>query len=150
MARPLRLEFPGALYHITARGNAQQPIYLDDADRQRFLRLVAQEIRQQHWRGYVYCLMDNYYYLVVQTPQPTLSRRLRRLHGTYTQWFNRRHRRVGNVFQGRFKSLLIEKENSLEELCRYGADMGGQFLLALLLANQEGEGANSRTDHGFR
>ena len=119
MARPLRLEFPGALYHLTARGNAQQPIYLDDADRQRFLRLVAQEIHQQHWRCYAYCLMDNHYHLVVETPEPTLSRGLRRLHGTYTQYFNRRHRRVGHLLQGRFKSLLVEKENYLQELCRY-------------------------------
>ena len=119
MARPLRLEFPGALYHLTARGNAQQSIYLDDADRQRFLRLLAQEVRQQHWRCYAYCLMGNHYHLVVETPEPTLSRGLRRLHGTYTQYFNRRHRRVGHVLQGRFKSLLVEKENYLQELCRY-------------------------------
>lgn len=119
MARPLRLEFPGALYHITARGNAQQSIYLDNADRQRFLQLLAQEVRQQHWRCYVYCLMDNHYHLVVETPEPNLSCGLRRLHGTYTQYFNRRHRRVGHLLQGRFKSLLVEKENYLQELCRY-------------------------------
>jgi len=119
MARPLRLEFPGALYHLTARGNAQHPIFLDATDRQQFLRLLAREIQQQHWRCFVYCLMDNHYHLVLETPEPNLSRGLRRLHGTYTQWFNRRHHRVGHVLQGRYKSLLVEKERYLLELCRY-------------------------------
>jgi putative transposase len=119
MARPLRLEFPGALYHVTARGNAQQPIFLDETDRQRFLHLLGQEILQQRWRCYVYCLMDNHYHLVIETPEPNLSRGLKRLHGTYTQWFNRRHHRVGHLLQGRFKSLLVEKERYLQELCRY-------------------------------
>jgi REP element-mobilizing transposase RayT len=119
MARPLRLEFPGALYHITARGNAQQAIFVDDTDRQQFLQLLGREIRQQQWRCYVYCLMGNHYHLVIETPEPNLSRGLKRLHGTYTQWFNRRHHRVGHVLQGRFKSLLVEKDSYLQELCRY-------------------------------
>jgi REP element-mobilizing transposase RayT len=119
MARPLRLEFPGALYHITARGNAQQPIFLDDSDRQQFIRLLSREVQQQRWRCYVYCLMGNHYHLVIETPEPNLSRGLRRLHGTYTQWFNRCHQRVGHLLQGRFKSLLVEKEPYLQELCRY-------------------------------
>lgn len=119
MARPLRLEFPGALYHITARGNAQQSIFLDDTDRQKFLRLLGREIQQQHWRCYGYCLMGNHYHLVIETPEGNLSHGLKRLHGTYTQWFNRRHQRVGHVLQGRFKSLLVDKESYLQELCRY-------------------------------
>ena len=119
MARPLRLEFPGALYHLTARGNARQSIFLDDTDRQQFLRLLGREIQQQQWRCYVYCLMGNHYHLVIETPEANLSRGLRRLHGTYTQWFNRRHRQVGHLLQGRFKSLLVEKESYLLELCRY-------------------------------
>jgi len=119
MARPLRLEFPGALYHITARGNAQQAIFVDDTDRQHFLQLLGREILQQHWRCYVYCLMGNHYHMVIETPEPNLSRGLKRLHGTYTQWFNRRHHRVGHVLQGRFKSLLVEKDSYLQELCRY-------------------------------
>lgn len=119
MARPLRLEFSGALYHLTARGNAQQSIFLDDTDRQHFLWLLGREIQQQRWRCYVYCLMGNHYHLVLETPEPNLSRGLKRLHGTYTQWFNRRHHRVGHLLQGRFKSLLVEKESYLQELCRY-------------------------------
>ena len=119
MSRPLRLEFAGAFYHITARGNAQQPIFLDDTDRLQFVRLLGREIQQQQWHCYIYCLMSNHYHLVLETPEPNLSRGLRRLHGTYTQWFNRRHRRVGHLLQGRFKSLLVEKEGYLLELCRY-------------------------------
>ena len=119
MARPLRLEFSGALYHLTARGNAQQPIFLDETDRRQFLRLFGAEVEQQRWRCYVYCLMGNHYHAVIETPEANLSRGLRRLHGTYTQWFNRRHRRVGHLLQGRFKSLLVEKESYLLELCRY-------------------------------
>lgn len=118
MARPLRLEFPGALY-ITARGNARQPIFLDNGDRQQFIRLLGREVQQQHWRCYGYCLMGNHYHLVIETPEPNLSRSLRRLHGMYAQWFNRCHQRVGHLLQGRFKSLLVEKECYLQELCCY-------------------------------
>lgn len=116
MARSLRLEFPGALYHIiTARGNAQQLIFLEDCDRQQFLRLLGREVPQQRWHCYVYCLMGN---LAIETPEPDLRRGLRRLHGTYTQWFNRCHQRVGHLLQGRFKSLLVGKECYLQEFCR--------------------------------
>ena len=120
MARPLHLEFHGALYHIiTACGNAQQPIFLEDGDRHQFIRVLGREVQQQHWRCYVYCLMGNHYHLVIETPEPNLSRGFRLLHGTYTQWFNRGHQRVGHLLQGRFKSLLVGKECSLQELCRY-------------------------------
>ena len=118
MARPLRLEFPGALYRITACGNAQQPIFLEDGDRHQFIRVLGREGQQQHWRCSVYCLMGNHYHLVIETPEPNLRRGLRRLHGTYTQWFNRGHQRLGHLLQGRFKRLLVEKECSLQELCR--------------------------------
>lgn len=119
MARQLRLEYPGALYHLTARGNAQQPIFLDETDRHYFLTCLGQEILQQQWRCYAYCLMDNHYHLLIETPEPNLSRGMRRLNGRYTQRFNRRHHRVGHVLQGRFKSLLVERETYLLELCRY-------------------------------
>ena len=119
MARQLRLDYPGALHHVTARGNAQQPIFLDDADRYRFLTLLGEEILQQHWRCYAFCLMGNHYHLLLETPEPNLSRGMRRLNGRYTQYFNRRHHRVGHVLQGRFKSILVERESYLLELCRY-------------------------------
>jgi REP element-mobilizing transposase RayT len=119
MARQLRLEFAGALYHVTARGNARQAIYADDQDRGRFLDLLAREIAQQRWRCYAYCLMDNHYHVLLETPEPTLSQGMRRLNGVYTQSVNRRHGRVGHVLQGRFKSILVDKESYLLELCRY-------------------------------
>ncbi|MGH7251326.1 MAG: REP-associated tyrosine transposase [Nitrospiraceae bacterium] len=119
MARQLRLEFEGALYHLTARGNARQPIFQDDTDRQQFLELLGRETLQQRWRCSAYCLMDNHYHLLVETPEANLSRGMRRLNASYTQRFNRRHGRVGHVLQGRFKSLLVEKESYLLELCRY-------------------------------
>ncbi|MCZ6799219.1 MAG: transposase [Nitrospirae bacterium] len=119
MARQLRLEYPGALYHVTARGNGQKRIYLDDTDRRRFLDLLGQEVSQQQWRCYAYCLMGNHYHLLVETPEGRLSEGMRRLNGTYTQAFNRRHGRAGHVLQGRFKSILVEKDSYLLELCRY-------------------------------
>lgn len=119
MARQLRLEFAGALYHVTARGNARQAIYADDQDRAHFLDLLAREIVQQRWRCYAYCLMDNHYHVLLETPEPTLSQGMRRLNGRYTQSFNRRHARVGHVLQGRFKSILVDKESYFLELSRY-------------------------------
>jgi len=119
MARPLRLEFPGALYHVTSRGNARRKIYLDRADRRAFLDLLGKEIYQQGWLCYAYCLMDDHYHLLLETPEPNLVAGMRRLNGVYTQAFNRRHRRVGHLFQGRYKAILVDKENYLLELCRY-------------------------------
>jgi len=119
MARPLRVEFPGALYHLTARGNARQAIFEDDADRRRFLRLLGREVEQQGWRCYAYCLMDNHYHLLIETPEPNLVTGMRRLNGAYTQGFNRRHKRVGHLFQGRYKSIVVERDAYLKELCRY-------------------------------
>ena len=84
MARPLRLEYEGALYHVTARGNAQQPIYLDDIDRKRFLQLLGDEIDQQRWRCYAYCLMDNHYHLLLETPEGQFRRGL--FNQTSTPW----------------------------------------------------------------
>lgn len=119
MARQLRLEFEGALYHVTARGNEQREIFLDDTDRVSFVSLLGKEIQQQGWLCYAYCLMGNHYHLLLETPEPNLSRGMRRLNGVYTQKFNWRHQRRGHLFQGRYKSILVEKENYLLELCRY-------------------------------
>ena len=119
MARPLRLEFAGALYHITARGNAKQEIFLDDDDRTKFLSLLGQEVLQLRWKCYSYCLMDNHYHLVIETPEGNLVSGAKRLNGVYSQWFNRRHGRVGHLFQGRYKSIIVDKEEYLLELCRY-------------------------------
>ena len=119
MARPLRLEFAGALYHLTARGNARADIFADDADRRLFLELLGKEIVQQGWRCYAYCLMDNHYHLLIETPEPNLVAGMRRFNGVYTQAFNRRHGRVGHVFQGRYKSILVDKDSYGLELSRY-------------------------------
>jgi len=119
MARPLRIEYPGAVYHVTTRGNAQQKIYNNDADRHLFLDVFASTAKRYNWVCHAYCLMDNHYHLLLETPDPNLSLGMRQLNGVYTQRFNRQHSRVGHVFQGRFKSILVEKESHLLELCRY-------------------------------
>jgi putative transposase len=119
MARPLRLEFAGALYHLTARGNARGEIFLDDADRLLFLERLGKEIEQQGWRCYAYCLMGNHYHLLMETPEANLVAGMRRLNGVYTQAFNRRHARVGHVFQGRYKAIVVDKHSYGLELCRY-------------------------------
>lgn len=119
MTRPLRLEFPGAVYHITARGDRREAIFLDDDDRLMFIDLLAKEITQQGWLLYAFCLMDNHYHLLLETPEPNLVRGMRRLNGVYTQAFNRRHGLVGHLLQGRYKSILVDKDAYLKELCRY-------------------------------
>ena len=119
MARPLRIEFPGALYHVTSRGNARQRVFRDDEDRETFLATLAWVVERFGWCCHAYCLMGNHVHLLIETPQPNLSRGMRQLNGVYTQRFNRRHRKVGHLFQGRFKAILVEKEGYLLELARY-------------------------------
>jgi len=119
MARPLRLQFPGAVYHLTSRGNARQKIFFNDADRQLFLKTLAHVVSRYRWICHAYCLMANHYHLLVETPKANLSIGMRQLNGTFTQSFNRRHKRVGHLFQARFKAILVEKESYLLELCRY-------------------------------
>ncbi len=119
MSRPLRIEYPNAIYHITSRGNAQANIFLDDTDRELFLQTLESVIKRFGWLCHAYCLMDNHYHLVIETPQPNLCGGMRQLNGVYTQRFNRVHQRVGHVFQGRYKSILVERDAYLLELCRY-------------------------------
>jgi putative transposase len=119
MSRPLRIEFPGAVYHVTGRGNARQRIYRNDEDREQFLFILSHVVSRYGWLCHAYCLMDNHYHLLIETPKPNLSLGMRQLNGLYTQSHNRRHRRVGHLFQGRFKAILVEKEAHLLELCRY-------------------------------
>jgi putative transposase len=119
MARPLRIEYPHAVYHVTSRGDARRSIFRDDEDKERFLAILGIVTKRYHWLCHAYCLMDNHYHLLIETPEANLSRGMRQLNGVYTQSYNRRHRRPGHVFQGRFKAILVEKESYLLELCRY-------------------------------
>lgn len=119
MARPLRLEFAGGLYHVTSRGNARNEIYLDDEDRSSWLDLFNSVCGRCNWICHAYCLMSNHYHMVVETVEGNLAKGMRQLNGVYTQTFNRRHRRVGHVFQGRYKAILVEKDSYLLELSRY-------------------------------
>lgn len=119
MARQLRIEFPGAVYHVTSRGNARLAIYEDDGDREDFLQVLRSAVDRHHWRCHAYCLMENHYHLLIETPEGNLSRGMRHLNGVYTQHYNRCHGRVGHLFQGRFKAILVERDNYLLELCRY-------------------------------
>lgn len=119
MARPYRIEYPGAVYHITARGNARQDIFLDEVDRTSFLEGYAHVSQRFNWHCHAYCLMSNHYHFVLETPDANLSQGMRQLNGVYTQKFNRRHGRTGHVLQGRFSAILVEREPYLLELCRY-------------------------------
>ncbi|HEX4989766.1 MAG TPA: transposase [Candidatus Binatia bacterium] len=119
MARPLRLEFANAVYHLTSRGNARQGIFFNDGDRELFLQTLAHVVSRYSWICHAYCLMANHYHLLIETPKANLSIGMRQLNGVFTQSFNRRHKRVGHLFQGRFKAVLVEKESYLLELCRY-------------------------------
>jgi REP element-mobilizing transposase RayT len=119
MARPLRIEFAGAVYHVTSRGNAKQAIFIDDEDRGRFVDVLSIVAERFNWLCHAYCLMKNHYHLLIETPNANLSKGMRELNGVYTQGFNRRYRRVGHLFQGRYNAIIVEKDNHLLSLCRY-------------------------------
>jgi len=119
MARPLRIEYAGAVYHLAARGNARKRIYKDDHDRQVFLTTLSSVVKKYHWICHAYCLMDNHYHLLIETPDVNLARGMRQLNGVYTQRFNVRHKRPGHIFQGRYKAILVDKDAYLLGLCRY-------------------------------
>jgi REP-associated tyrosine transposase len=119
MTRPLRIEFAGALYHVTSRGDRCDDIYEDDTDRKQFIEVLAEVCDRFNWVVHAYCLMSNHYHLLIETPDGNLSKGMRQLNGVYTQRFNRCHKRVGHVFQGRYKSIIVQKESYLVELARY-------------------------------
>lgn len=119
MARPLRLEYPGAIYHITSRGNNHKDIYLKPSDRNIFLSIFGKVCRHYNWCCYAYCLMSNHYHLVLETAEANLSRGMQQLNSVYSQRFNRRHKRIGHVFQGRYKSIHVDKDSYLLEVIRY-------------------------------
>lgn len=119
MSRPLRIEFPGAVYHVTSRGNRRESIFEDDADRVELLAALAQAMQRFDAQVLAYCLMGNHYHFVLHTRRANLSLLMRHVNGAYAQAFNRRHGKVGHVFQGRFKAILVDREAYLLELCRY-------------------------------
>lgn len=119
MARPIRLEFAGASYHVTTRGEGGAAVFRDDEDRAQFLQVLHEVVARFGWVCHAYCLMNNHYHLLIETPDGNLARGMRQLNGVYTQRFNRRHDCGGNLFQGRYKAILVERNGYLLELCRY-------------------------------
>jgi REP element-mobilizing transposase RayT len=119
MARPLRIQYPGAVYHITSRGNEKREIFRDDKDRLTFLDILEQSLQTYNVRLYCYALMPNHFHLLVETPLGNLSEFMRQFNITYTSHYNRRHNRVGHLYQGRYKSILVDRESYLKTLIRY-------------------------------
>lgn len=119
MARPLRIEYAGALYHVASRGDRQEAIFEDDQDRRAFLSILGDVIPRLRWRCHAYCLMGNHYHLMIETAKANLAQGMRQLNGVFTQWSNRRHQRSGHLFQGRYKAILVDWDGYFLELARY-------------------------------
>ncbi len=119
MARSLRIQYTGAYYHITCRGNERRGIFKNDSDRVAFLNCLERSLAQYTVILHVYTLMDNHFHLVIETPRGNLSEFMRHFNISYTGYFNRRHRRSGHLYQGRFKAIVVEAESYLLELSRY-------------------------------
>ena len=119
MTRPLRVLYPGAVYHVVARGNERQRIFRDVTDYRGFLKLLELVVDRYCWLCHGYCLMGNHYHLLVETPRANLPIGMRHLNGCHTRSFNRRWGRVGHLFQGRYKAEVVEKQSYLLELIRY-------------------------------
>jgi putative transposase len=119
MSRPLRIQFPGAVYHVINRGAARQSTFVNDEDSQAFLDTLAEAYRLWQIEIFAYCLMRNHYHLCLRTPKGNLSRVMRHVDGIYTQRFNRRHHRDGSLFRGRYRAILIDADEYLSALVRY-------------------------------
>jgi len=121
MARKLRIQYPGAIYHVMNRGDRRDPIFKDDQDYTAFLATLGEACAKAHWQVHAYCLMPNHFHLVLETPQPTLVAGMKWLLGTYTGRFNRRHRQFGHLFSGRYKALLVDgsRNGYLKTVCDY-------------------------------
>src|SRR6516162_11457574 len=121
MPRKLRLQYPGAIYHLMNRGDRREAIFEDDEDRHRFVKTLAESCEKTGWQVHAYCLMNNHFHLVVQTPQANLVAGMKWLLGTYTSRYNRRHRQFGHLFSGRYKALLVDGSGNgyLKTACDY-------------------------------
>src|SRR6266404_5512349 len=121
MARKLRIQYPGAMYHVMNRGDRREPIFEDDQDRQRFLSTLGEACQKTNWQVHAFCLMSNHFHLVLETPQPNLVAGMKWLLGTYTSRHNRRHKEFGHLFSGRYKSLIVDGSGNgyLKTVCDY-------------------------------
>ena len=119
MARALRIEYKGAFYHVISRGNNREETFLDDTDRKQFLKYLKEQTLRYGIKIHAWCLMSNHYHLVVETPLGNLSKTMQSLNTSYTVYFNHRHRKVGHLFQGRYKAVLVQADEYLHCLSRY-------------------------------
>ena len=121
MARKLRIEYAGAIYHVMNRGDRREAIFADDQDRERFLETLAEACQKTGWQIHAYCLMSNHLHLVIETPQPNLVAGMKWLLGTYTSRYHRRHKEFGHLFSGRYKALVVEGSGDgyLKTVCDY-------------------------------
>jgi REP element-mobilizing transposase RayT len=119
MARPLRIEFPGAVYHVTSRGNERRPIVRDDQDREMFVQILARVVLKFGLQLYAWVLLDNHWHTFCRTPEPNLSRAMKMLNQLYAEYFNWRYHRVGHLFQGRYKAFLVDSDTYFREVARY-------------------------------
>ena len=119
MARALRIEFPGAFYHVTSRGNERKAIFKSLQDREKFLSYLESATERYGAVVHVYCLMDNHYHLLLETPLWNLSKIMQHINGAYTTYFNTKRERSGHLFQGRYKAILVEADEYAKELSRY-------------------------------
>jgi len=119
MARPLRIEYEGAVYHVTSRGNERKDIYKSDRDREKFLEYLGIAHKRFNIIVHAYCLLSNHYHFVIETPFANLGRFMQFLNSSYTMYFNTKRKRNGHLFQGRYKAILVDKDNYMQELSRY-------------------------------
>ena len=121
MARKLRVQYPGAIYHVMNRGDRREPIFKDDRDRKRFLQTLGEACEKTGWHIHAWCLMPNHFHLVIETPQANLVAGMKWLLGAYTGRFNRRHKLFGHLFSGRYKALIVDGSGNgyLKTVCDY-------------------------------
>src|SRR5262245_8346211 len=119
MARPLRIQYPGAVYHVMNRGGSRQRVFLDKQDYEEFLKTIGEVHDRWAVEVFAYCIVGNHYHVCLRTPEGNLSRVMQHLDGLYTQRFNRVHRRDGALFRGRYKAIVLDKDNYLAQVVRY-------------------------------